>query len=55
MAVAMKLGISNFSTEYLRNAVFCNVLHESKQKRKQTQENAQYGLEILFIDKRTWK
>ena len=27
---------------------FCDVLHESKQKHKQTLESAQYGLEISF-------
>ena len=27
---------------------FCDVLHEAKQKRKQTLETAQYGLEIIF-------
>ena len=27
---------------------FCDVLHETKQKRKQTLESAQYGLDIIF-------
>ena len=27
---------------------FCDALHETKQKRKQTIESAQYGLEIIF-------
>ena len=27
---------------------FCDVLHETKQNRKQTLERAQYGLEISF-------
>ena len=27
---------------------FCAVLHEAKQKQKQTLESAQYGLEISF-------
>ena len=30
------------------NATFCDVLHETKQKSKQTLESAQYGLEIIF-------
>ena len=27
---------------------FCDVLHETKQKRKQILESAQHGLEIIF-------
>ena len=27
---------------------FCDVLHKTNQKRKQTLESAQYGLEIIF-------
>ena len=27
---------------------FCDILHEAKQKQKQTLESAQYGLEIRF-------
>ena len=27
---------------------FCDILHEAKQKPKQTLESAQYGLEISF-------
>ena len=30
------------------NATFCDVLHETKQNRKQTLEGAQNGLEIIF-------
>ena len=28
--------------------LFCDVLHETKQKHKQTLDSAQYGLEIIF-------
>ena len=28
--------------------IFCDVLHKAKQKRKQTLESAQCGLEIIF-------
>ena len=28
---------------------FCDVLHETKQKRNQTLESAQYGLEFIFM------
>jgi len=27
---------------------FCDILHETKQKRKQILENVQHGLEIIF-------
>ena len=30
--------------------IFCDVLHETKQKRKQPLESAQYELEISFND-----
>ena len=32
----------------MRNATFCDVLHETKQSRKQALESAQNGLEIIF-------
>ena len=32
----------------MRNATFCDVLHEIKQKLLQTLESAQNGLEIFF-------
>ena len=31
-------------------STFCDVLHETKQKRKQTLENSQYGLEIILTE-----
>ena len=31
---------------------FCDVLHDAKQKHKQTLESVQYGLEITFSDLR---
>ena len=40
------------SQKYLPNVKFCDILHESKQKKhKQTQESLQYRLEIMF----TWQ
>lgn len=46
--MAVEINFEFTSCKWLQNITFCDVLHESKQKRKQTLESAQYGLEIIF-------